>query len=210
MDAEGTEHLIPRDEIESGATTLGPAVAPQEAPVDDTQPSEPVADDTQAPDATAPGELAAAAQAAIEPPAVPAREDRPAEPETPEEIETRLAYLREQRRSGGSLKRINREIADLTEKLAALQPEVDAPAADGYAPTSAGSAGVPAEAATPAPATPPSRPPSPLPRSAPRPGRRSARSARPSRRSGRAAFSPKTSQFGRPTVVSSSCRTMPR
>lgn len=151
MDAEGTEHLIPRDEIESGATTLGPAVAPQEAPVDDTQPSEPVADDTQAPDATAPGELAAAAQAAIEPPAVPAREDRPAEPETPEEIETRLAYLREQRRSGGSLKRINREIADLTEKLAALQPEVDAPAADGYAPTSAGSAGVPAEAATPGP-----------------------------------------------------------
>ena len=61
-----------------------------------------------------------------------------------------------------SLKRINREISDLTDRLSALQPEVDAAAAPDYTPEPAGSAGdavaasEPAVSETPEPATTPS------------------------------------------------------
>jgi len=72
-----------------------------------------------------------------------------AKAKTPEEIEARLADLRAQRRTSTNLKRINREIADLTERLAAAQPQVDAAPESDYPVEPVGSAGAPPEALTP-------------------------------------------------------------
>lgn len=149
---DGTDALIPREEIESGLAAVrvpGQIDAPN-IMAETAAPAENYSDPIPIPAQTGldPAEVARV-QAAVEREIVPGfqpaepvpgglgdqslgnvqpqlgpsrREDSLPSPQTPEAIRERIAYLREARRSGTNLKRINAEIRTLEERLADIAP----------------------------------------------------------------------------------------